>query len=312
MSARPAPRFLHSGTSPGQIEWLTLALIVLSYGVFGWATSVLAGVSLVLAIPVAAVAVVLYSSLQHEVLHGHPTPWQWFNEALVFPALMVFVPYIRFRETHLAHHRDEYLTDPYDDPESNYFDPAVWVQLTPKQRAVLRANNTLLGRMLLGPVISTLGFCSTELRAIWDGDRAIGFAWAMHGVGVALVVAWLWFWGHMPVWAYVAAGYLAFCVLKIRTFLEHRAHARPSARTVIVEDRGLLSLLFLNNNLHVVHHMHPKIAWYRLPALYRARQAQYLARNGGYRYASYRDVFARYLLRAKDPVPHPLMGPKQK
>ncbi|MDP5346506.1 MAG: fatty acid desaturase, partial [Paracoccaceae bacterium] len=110
MSARPAPRFLHSGTSPGQIEWLTLALIVLSYGVFGWATAVLAGVSLALAIPVAAVAVVLYSSLQHEVLHGHPTPWQWFNEALVFPALMVFVPYIRFRETHLAHHRDEYLT----------------------------------------------------------------------------------------------------------------------------------------------------------------------------------------------------------
>ena len=27
---------------------------------------------------------------------------------------------------HLAHHRDAMLTDPYDDPESNYLDPAVW------------------------------------------------------------------------------------------------------------------------------------------------------------------------------------------
>jgi len=75
---------------------------------------------------------------------------------------------------------------------------------------------------------------------------------------------------------------------------------------VIIEDRGLLALLFLNNNFHVVHHMHPKVPWYRLPALYRERRAHYLERNDGYRYASYREVFARHLLRAKDPVPHPL------
>ena len=41
---------------------------------------------------------------------------KWLNEALVFPALSLAIPYQRFRDSHLAHHNDEILTDPYDDP----------------------------------------------------------------------------------------------------------------------------------------------------------------------------------------------------
>jgi fatty acid desaturase len=66
-----------------------------------------------------------FSSLSHEVLHGHPFRTRAWNEALVFPALGLFIPYGRFRETHLAHHHDPVLTDPYDDPESHFVDPAV-------------------------------------------------------------------------------------------------------------------------------------------------------------------------------------------
>jgi len=95
-------------------------------------------------------------------------------------------------------------------------------------------------------------------------------------------------------------------VLKIRTFLEHQAHERARGRTVIIEDRGPLAFLFLNNNLHVVHHMHPKLPWYRLPKIYFNNREKYLARNDGYRYASYAEIFRRHLIRAKDPVPHPL------
>ena len=74
---------------------------------------------------------------------------------------------------------------------------------------------------------------------------------------------------------------------------------------MIVEDRGPLALLFLNNNLHVVHHMHPAVPWYELPALYAARRAHYLRRNDHYVYRSYAEVFRRYLFRAKDPIAHP-------
>jgi len=77
---------------------------------------------------------------------------------------------------------------------------------------------------------------------------------------------------------------------------------------VLIEDRGPLALIFLNNNLHVVHHMHPRVPWYDLPAMFRANRDLYLQRNGGYYYRSYAEIFARHLLRAKDPVPHPLMG----
>ena len=94
----------------------------------------------------------------------------------------------------------------------------------------------------------------------------------MLGLGAARggCSCWWWLWllavGAMPVWAYLLAAYLGWSLLKIRTFLEHRAHEAARARTVIIEDRGPLALLFLNNNFHVVHHMHPGVPWYRLPA----------------------------------------------
>jgi len=52
--------------------------------------------------------------------------------------------------------------------------------------------------------------------------------------------------------------------------------------------------------------MHPRVPWYRLPKLYAANPQRYLSRNGGYRYASYAEIFRRHLLRGKDPVAHPL------
>ena len=50
---------------------------------------------------------------------------------------------------------------------------------------------------------------------------------------------------------------------------------------MIIEDRGPLSLLFLNNNYHVIHHIHPRVPWYKLP---------YVA-------ALFNFVFMRWLLR---------------
>jgi fatty acid desaturase len=110
----------------------------------------------------------------------------------------------------------------------------------------------------------------------------------------------------MPFWAYVISVFIGIGLLRIRTFLEHRAHEAFRARTVIIEDRGPLALLFLNNNYHAVHHMHPNVAWYKLPGLYRENRAHYQRRNGGYVFASYAEIIAKYLFKAKDPVPHPL------
>lgn len=288
------------------IEWPTLLLFVVSYALWAAGTTILWQLSPTLAILAAGLAIAQLSSLTHEVLHGHPFRSQFWSEALVFPAASVFIPYLRFKDTHLQHHNDPALTDPYDDPESNFFDPAAWARLSAPMQVLLRFNNTLFGRMLIGPFVGTGIFLATDWRLALQGDRRVLLAWALHLPGLALVFGWLWAVGQMPVWAYLVAVYIGTALLKIRTYLEHRAHEAARARTVIIESRGPLSLLFLNNNFHVVHHMHPAVAWYKLPGLYAARKDHYQRRNEAYVYRSYAEIFRRYLFTPKDPVPHPV------
>ena len=304
MQTRPVPGELAAG-----VEWRTLSLIALCY--LGWIVAVfwLAAVAPVLAVLVMAWIAALHSSLTHEALHGHPFRSRALNEALMVLPLTLFIPYGRFRDLHLAHHRDSRLTDPYDDPESNYLDPAVWAGLPGWRRALLRANNTLLGRMLLGPAIGQVCFMAADWRAWRAGERGVARAWGLHLLGAAAVLAGVAA-SAMPIWAFVLAAYLGLSLLKIRTFLEHRAHEKARARTVIIEDRGPLAFLFLNNNLHAVHHRNPSAPWYRLPALYAQERARYLEDNEAYVYRSYGEVFRRHFLRAKDPVPHPLWPPR--
>lgn len=288
------------------IEWPTLGLVAACYAVYGLATIWVATFWLPLAMVLLTLALALHSSLSHEVLHGHPFRTRLANEALVFPAIGLFIPYMRFRDTHLAHHSDSLLTDPYDDPETNFLAPADWARLPLWRRGLHNFNNTLFGRLLIGPALGQVGFMAADLRAIAQGQTQVLLGWLLHIPAMVLVIWYLTTVAQMPLWAYGICAYMALSILKIRTFLEHQAHARARGRTVIVEDRGPLAWLFLNNNLHVVHHMHPRVPWYRLPKLFRDNRARYLARNDGYYFASYAQIFRRYFWHRKDPVPHPL------
>ena len=101
-------------------EWPTLIVFAATYALWAAATTVLWPLSPTLAIIAATLAIGQYSSLTHEVLHGHPFRSRVLSEALVFPGLTLYVPYLRFKDLHLQHHFDPALTDPHDDPESNY------------------------------------------------------------------------------------------------------------------------------------------------------------------------------------------------
>lgn len=286
-------------------EWPTIMLLAACYGGWALATTWLAALWLPLGLIASVILIALHSSLSHEALHGHPTRNPRLNAALVFPNLGLFIPYIRFRDTHLAHHMDSNLTDPYDDPESNYLDPAVWQQLPRVLQWILGCNNTLAGRLVIGPLVGQIAFMRDDWRAIRGGDRAVLRGWLWHVPAMLPVLLWIYY-TPMPLWAYLIAAYAGLSILKIRTFLEHRAHERASGRTVVIEDRGPLALIFLNNNYHVVHHMHPRTPWYGLPAQFARSRARYLNRNDGYYYRSYAEVFRKHFLKAKDPVPHPL------
>ncbi|MEO6301388.1 MAG: fatty acid desaturase, partial [Paracoccaceae bacterium] len=68
------------------IEWPTILLLVLTYLVWA-AGTMLWGEHPLASLMLTAIAITQFSSLQHEVLHGHPFGNQKLNEALVFPAL---------------------------------------------------------------------------------------------------------------------------------------------------------------------------------------------------------------------------------
>lgn len=288
------------------VEWPTFMLIL--GALLGWAMVVaFAGwTGHWIVLPLAAVLVTLHSSLQHEALHGHPTRSAAWNEALVYTPLGLFIPYRRFKALHLRHHNNDRLTDPYDDPESFYLALADWQRLPGVVRAVLTVNNTLLGRLVIGPLVALIGFYGTDLRALLKGDRKVANAWLHHALGLVPVVVFVTFLAGVPLWLYAAAvAYPAMSLLMLRTFAEHRAHADPEKRSIIVEHCPVFSLLFLNNNLHLVHHSHPAVAWYKLPGLYRRDKPDWQRRNGGYVYGTYFDLVRAYLFKVKEPVVHP-------
>jgi fatty acid desaturase len=262
-------------------------------------------------LPLAVLLITLHSSLQHEMLHGHPTPDRLVNEALVFFPIGLVFPYRRFRALHLKHHNDELLTDPFEDPESHYMSPEGWAKAGPFLRTIREFNNTQIGRLVIGPALSIAGLVREDwkLARIDDG---VWFAWILHFVGMALVFVWVSFvCGINPLLYFAVFAYPALSVLSIRTFIEHQARETTSNRTIVNEDRGLLAFLFLNNSLHFVHHKNPTVPWYKLPRLYRENREAFLAANGGYCAKNYWEVFKAYAVRKKEPVEHPLMATGQ-
>ncbi len=289
------------------VEWPTMALVGFCYLAWIGLGFVLYSSIPLIALVLMAFAVALHSSLQHEVLHGHPTRHALVNEALVFLPLGVFYPFRRFKVLHLTHHNDERLTDPYDDPESYYRSVMDWERLPHWLKRVLEVNNTMLGRFFLGPVLMSGGFAWSEIQRMRKGERRVVVAWLLHFLGmvpVYLIVTRLF---HMPFWLYVLVpAYFGLSLITIRTYAEHRWSETPEGRTIIVE-RSPLGLLFLNNNLHLVHHKNPATPWYDLPRLFAERRAEWVAMNEGYVFKGYLALFRAYGLKRKEHNVHPAL-----
>ena len=289
-------------------EWPTWFVLVGCYVGWGLVTWHWQALGPWLAAPLLVPLVTLHSSLQHEVLHGHPTGSRALNEALVTPALGLLIPYRRFRDLHLKHHRNECLTDPHDDPESWYLAERDWAALARPMRWILLVNATLLGRFLLGPLLASFGLARSDWRAGRRGDRSIRAAWLHHLAGVVPVLLWVYpVCGIHPLLYLAAVAWPGFSLLMLRTYAEHRASEAVPTRSAVIEASPVFALLFLNNNLHAVHHEAPGIAWFRLPARYRRHRARILRENGGYAYRGYGEVFRRFLFRRREPVPHPFL-----
>ena len=289
-----------------QIEWPTLGLIIGIYA--GWLALTYWGRDLPLPILMIVGAILLawHSSLQHEILHGHPTSSRLINRALATPPLSLWLPYELYRRAHLIHHRDERLTDPLDDPESWYFTSEQWNDLPALVKALFRFQNTFVGRMLIGPALAIIGFLLSEIKALIKGDFKNLGLWIRHIIAVALVMLWVTYICGLSPWLYFfGLVYPGTALLLVRSFAEHRAADDVHERTAIVENATFLGPLFLYNNLHSAHHAEPMLAWYDIPAWYRMNRDRLIAENHGHVYNGYFDVIRRYLFTAHHEPRHP-------
>ena len=288
-------------------EWATLWLIMGCYGLWAlglmlWQTAFWA-VGLLL-LPIAAA---FHTSLQHETIHGHPTRFPWLNEVLVSLPLAAAFPYRRYRDLHLQHHRDEHLTDPFEDPESYFWAAGDVQRMSDFQRTLFELNNTFLGRLLVGPALTMVGFARTERRRILADEPGVRRAWLLHLIGLAVLITLLLVIG-MPLWLYVLGViYPALALTAVRSYAEHQAAENVGARSAVVEAGPFWSMLFLNNNLHIVHHASPTTPWYDLPKLYSERRQIYLTANENTVFMGYGDVWRRFAFSKKQSVDHPLM-----
>jgi fatty acid desaturase len=301
-SLAPAQR-----VSSRTIEWPTLVVAMAIYG--GWlaATRLHGDLPWVLRAAVGGWLIAWHGSLQHEVIHGHPTPWRRVNSLIGSIPLSLWLPFERYRRTHLAHHATERITEPGADPESRYLPPPGETLGVDHRLGALQA--ALWSRMVLGPIVETWRFLRAETLAVRGGSAGQVGAWVRHLLAAAIVIAWLKLACGMTLIDYLLTFvYPGAALTLIRSFAEHRAHDLPSHRVAIVECAPVLGLLFLNNNLHAVHHSHPAEPWYRLPGFYRREREQVLQANGGLVYAGYREVFARFLFRPHDVLVHPSAG----
>jgi fatty acid desaturase len=289
------------------IEWPTVLMITLVYAVLASLIWFHASLAWWIILPVGAYAAALHTSLQHEVLHGHPTRSRLVNEALIFFTPTMWLPFQRYKETHLAHHNNAHLTDPEIDPESYYLLPDHWAQIRGLKRLLFRINHTLGGRMMIGPAVGIVRFWSAELLDVARGDSSKLKAWSVFVLSGACVLGFV-AWCGMPLWQYfLLIAYPGISLALVRSYCEHQAAEAVQHRTIIVECSPFWSILFLNNNLHVPHHERPSLPWYELPAYFRAERQTLMQQNNGYT-MSYATMFRRYFFSAKEPLPYPNMA----
>lgn len=300
-----AGSFEASHTRPvAAVEWQTLLLWAVIHGLFAALTWFHDWVPLWLLPILGAPLVTWHASYQHEAIHGHPTRLQTLNDLLAGLPLMLWVPYGIYRDSHLKHHRYEYLTDPIEDPESFYVTPAEWRRFSAGRRMLHRIVNTLAGRLLIGPAFAGGLFLAGEARAFLRG-RGNWRDWGAHCVGVGLLLVWVLAVCDMPLWQYILCfAYPGTGLLLLRSFAEHHAAPEARNRTAIVDAETPFALLFLNNNLHVAHHTRPGLPWYELPR-FEALRRRLSGRAEERIYDGYRDVARRWLFRVKESPVHP-------
>jgi fatty acid desaturase len=258
--------------------------------------------------PAGAYLLAWHFSLQHEAIHSFRGVPAWLRFAVVYPPLGLWFPYPLYRKSHTTHHRDVQLTIPGVDTESYYVLQSDWQRMGAVKRGLLTFNQTMAGRLLIGPALRLWILINKECGRVRRGDYSHLPHWAAHTLAVA---ALFWFISGVcgfPWWQYcLLVAYPGLSLSLLRAFTEHRAAVDSQERTASVESNAVFGILYLYNNLHVAHHLKPAMPWYEIPRFYRENRAELLRSNGEFVYRGYGQLAKRYFFVPVFSPVHPIL-----
>ena len=298
-------RLLASPTA--RSEWPTWLLIPVIYG--SWVATLYWSqrLGLLATTLLLILSTTWYMSLQHELVHGHPTRNLRLNKLLGYAPLAVWFPYTLYMESHLRHHNDAVLTLPGVDPETHYVSDETWQRSGWLMRALFVHRKRFWGRFVFGPAMAIVAMAREAIDQVRGGNYHYVLMWAMHLTLLSAMLATIAVVAGIPAWYYLlAVAYPALSLAMVRSYYEHRAAADCKHRIAINEASWPMRVLYLNNNYHLVHHDLPSLPWYLLARGYWADREAYLARCGGFRIGGYGELAWRFGMTPIDAPVHPM------
>lgn len=240
-------------THSGSLAWPSalLALGVWMGFLAVWAGAIAGLMPLWVGSPVVLVLVYVAFTPMHEAAHGNVggSPRNaWLDLLTGWACSILFLaPFPAFKAVHLRHH------GAVNRPER---DPDLWVAGEGGLAIAARCLSIIphYYRMFLGPMASKANRGARLQSVLGFVATAIGMGalvWA--GLGVELLVLWI-----LPAW--LASGLLALAF----DWLPHQPHGETgrwdNARIILGPG---LNLLMLGQNYHLVHHLWPRVPFYR-------------------------------------------------
>ncbi|WP_425410448.1 fatty acid desaturase [Hyphococcus sp.] len=241
--------------------WTSVAVFAALLGGIGLvsALTISGNISYWIAVPVNAVCLYVLAHLNHEAFHanicGSQTRLRWLNESI--GRLISFIFWFSmpaFRAVHFAHHRS---TNDHD------LDADMWMA---RKNPVLVALACLTLQMRYEVQMWRLrgkGVISNRILIEFYIERALAIALVaaafQAGYGFEVVMLWL-----LP--AYLTLPFLAF----LFAYAVHHPHDGESGKyadTNVWITRApllqpLVTAVFVFQNYHLIHHLHPRIPFY--------------------------------------------------
>lgn len=250
----------------GEVAWLTVVLgLGLGTSYFVTVMMALAGVlSLWFAVPLVAVLTYLNYTILHEAAHGsisgNRKSLHWINEGLGYMAAWILmIPLTAHRHEHMAHHR--HTNDAERDPDFHV--GKMGRSIPAAARATLQAcvhqfSYYAKNRWSRGASKQDVTLCLEIAAALIPRLAVLSAGYWIEGLAL-FVVAWL-------------TG--ATVLLYLFAYVVHRPHEQEgryvNTSTILISGPlgALLTWLWMFQNYHSIHHLFPRVPFYRYGQVY--------------------------------------------